>query len=66
MQGHRFNCGMDPCCLNGDICGSAAAFLLRQMISCDIRLWSHRLRLLLLAHCYGHLALNLFLQSLIV
>src|SRR6185369_4045130 len=67
LRGRRFNCGLDPRGLGGgDVCGSAAAFPLRQVIGCDTRLWRQRLRLLLLAHCYGHLALNLFLQSLIV
>ena len=66
LRGRRFNCGLDPHWLDGDVCGSAAAFPLRQMIGYDIRLWRHCLRLLLLAHCYGHLALNLFLQSLIM
>ena len=67
LRGRRFNCGLDPRWLDdGDVCGSAAAFLLKQVIGYDIRLWRHRLRLLLLAHYYGHLTLNLFLQCLIV
>ena len=45
----RLNCGLDPRWLgDGDVCGSVAAFPLRQVVSCDIRLWRHRLRLLLL------------------